>query len=262
MQDSDVDITSLHESRLIVIPQKEQGMAWLVTHGPLVVNPPLPAQLLRALAAERRIMRLRRGLYLAPTAQGELPSLPAAINLVDPDGYISGHGALMLQGLNDQDVSHWYSVSARRQADILYGRMHAHFVYSPEQRKAGRIISSAHRGSLIRMATVAQALIDEIVLMPFGLDYVETTRVLRNALQARQTSERELIATLKRRPSVAAARRLGLMLELITGKANPELLAMARSNDGTTTLDGATIPDRTWRLKLSNSRETIVRASR
>lgn len=262
MQHSDMDISSLHESRLIAIPQKEQGMAWLVSHGPLVVNPPLPPQVLRALAAERRIVRLRKGLYLAPSAAGQLPSLPATINLADPDGYISGHGALMLHGLNDQDISRWYSISNRRQADITYGRLNVHFVYSPEQRRVARVTTVSHRGTRVTVATVAQAFIDEVTLMPYRLDYSETIRVLRNALQSRQTTERELVAVLKRRPSVAGARRLGFMLEAVLGRITPELLDLARRNEGTTAVGGATVAERKWRLMLPRSRDAIVRASR
>ena len=257
-----MDINSLHESRLIALPQKEQGLAWLIEHGPLVPNPPLPMAVLRTLVADRRILRLRRGLYLAPTPQGRLPSLPRTINLVDSVGYVSGHGALMLHGLNDQDVSHWYSITSRRQADVAYGVSRVHFVLSPQTAATAARSTLNVRGDQVVLATVAQAFVDEVRFMPYRLDYVETARVLRTALGAGKVTERELVDVLRKHPSVAAARRLGFLLELVRARPNPDLLEMARSQTGVTRLAGDTIQIETWRLYLPVSPDSIIRASR
>jgi predicted transcriptional regulator of viral defense system len=257
-----VDINRLHRSSIIAVPQKEQAMAWLVTHGPLVANPPLPMAALRSLVTGERILRLRRDLYLAPDRSGRLPSLPETLNLVAPDGYISGHGALMLHGLDDQDISHWYSVTANRRPDVRYGLLRAHFVMSPNQVAVSATTSLAVGGHRVKVATAAQALVDEVLLMPWGLDHVETARVLRTAIEARAVTEIELVRQLGRRPSVAAARRLGLLLELVTSHPNADLLAMARSNRGVTRLAGDAVFDETWRLYLPQSRAEIAKASR
>jgi hypothetical protein len=168
----------------------------------------------------------------------------------------------MLYGLNDQDIPRWYSITDHRQADIGYGLFRVHFVLSPNQVASAAKTSLAVGGRPLVVATVAQALVDEIQLMPWGLDYAETVRVLRTALETRSTSEEELVETLRHRPSVAAARRLGLLLELVTSRRNPELLDMARSNRGVTRLANDSLLDSTWRLHLPRTRADIVRASR
>lgn len=262
MQDTGVDINSLHESNLIALPHKEQGLAWLVAHGPLVKDPPLPMSVLRALVADRRVLRLRRGLYLAPSTDTRLPSLPATINLADPPGYISGHGALMLHGLNDQDIRDWYSVTARRQADLAYGVFRVHFVYSQARAEVAARTRVVIRGEPITLATPAQALVDEVDIMPYGLDHAETARVLRNALEARKVTESELVGVLRNRPSIAAARRIGFLLEVASDRHNPDLLAMAQSRSGMTRLSGDDVAEWKWRLFLPQPRNSLVRASR
>lgn len=257
-----MDINSLYESRLIALPQKEQGLAWLIEHGPLVSNPPLPMAVLRSLVTDKRILRLRKGLYLIPTPQGRLPSLPGAINLVDPVGCISGHGALMLHGLNDQDISHWYTVTARRQADIAYGAFRVHFVLSPQAATTADRTTLDVRGEHVQVATIAQAIVDEVRFMPYGLDYGETARVLRNAFEVGKVTERDLVAVMRRRPSIAAARRLGFLLELVRPRPNSDLLTMARSQEGVTRLVGDSVPNSTWRLFLPSPADSILRASR
>jgi predicted transcriptional regulator of viral defense system len=256
-----MDINSLHKNNMIAIPQKEQGLAWLMANGPLLENPPLPMIMLRGLVADRRVLRLRRGLYLAPTPSGRLPSLPRAINLADPTGYISGHGALMLHNLNDQDIARWYSVSAHRQGDFQYGESLVHFVLSPSRTKVG-LTTVEVRGESVRLATIARALIDELDLMPFGLNLPETTRILRLAVLSGRATEQSLINELRKTPSVAAGRRLGFLLELITGHQNPSLLALAHSKSGVTRQAGGICVEPQWRLRLPQTRTDILRASR
>lgn len=257
-----MDITILHRNNLIALDQQEQALAWLIENGPLVNDPPIPMAQLRNLVKARRLVRLRRNLYLAPTAQGVLPSLPRTISLVDPNGYISGHGALSLHNLNDQDIVTWYSVSAHRHADIIYGSFSAHFVLSPIRRSAAMTTGILVRGERIIVATPARALIDEIELMPFGLDYSETARILRFALDTAATSEDSIIAEMGGTPTVAAARRLGFLLEIATGRKNLRLLAMAQSVSGMTRVAGSDIPEYAWRLYLPQLRDTILGASR
>lgn len=256
-----MNINNLVRNGIIGVPQQERGMAWLVDHGPLVVAPPLPMAVLRALVSSERILRLRRGLYLAPDVTGRLPKITEVIALVDPDGYISGHGALMLMGLNDQDVGRWYSVSPHELADVTYGPLAVHFVHSPRALARAKTAAVSIAGHPVRLATVAQALIDEIDLMPWDLDYPETVRVMRNALDSGRVNERELLAVWQAHPSVAAARRLGFILELATGRASAAIAAIAHRNLGLTGPASGQL-DLAWRLRLPASREYIVGASR
>jgi len=257
-----MNLNSLHERNLIAVPQQEQALVWLIQNGPLVEEPPLPMTVLRGLVSQQRLVRLRRGVYLAPTAEGRLPSMPQTINLLDPDGYISGHGALSLHGLTDQDIVHWYSVSSRRQADISYGPLSAHFVLSPARRRAARTRKLLVRDDRVVVATPARAFVDEVELMPFGLDYPETTRILRYAVDTRATTEDELVAEIARTPSVAGARRLGFLLELATEHKNARLLEIAQSSPGMTRATGNDVAEYPWRLYLPQSRQRILAASR
>jgi predicted transcriptional regulator of viral defense system len=256
-----MNINNLVRNSIISIPQQERGMAWLVDHGPLVTAPPLPMAVLRALVRRERILRLRRGLYLVPDVTGRLPGIAETITLVDPDGYISGHGALGLMGLNDQDVGRWYSVSPRELAGIAYGPLAVHFVHSVSALARAKTTAVSIAGCSVRLATIAQALIDEIDLMPWGLDYPETVRVMRNALDAGRVNERELLAVWRAHPSIAAARRLGFTLELATGRASAAIAAIAHRDRGITGPTTGRL-DLAWRLRLPASREDIAGASR
>lgn len=257
-----MNLSILYENRIIAVAKTEQGLAWLIEYGPVVADPPLPTWMLKALVADRRILRLRRGLFLAPTREGRLPSFPATINAVDPAGYITGHGALSIHGLNDQDVSHWWSITSRRRSDIRYGPYRAHFTLSPVQARQGHRTLLQVDGEAVTLATVTQAFVDEFRFMPYGLDWIETARVLRNALETQKTDEHEVVRLLGPRPSIAVARRAGLLFEMVRSEPNPELLSIARKNDDITRLAGATVTDKTWRLTLPFPRERILRAIR
>jgi Predicted transcriptional regulator len=257
-----VDIQSLHENSIIALPQKEQGLVWLVQNGPLVANPPLPVPVLRSLTHDERILRLRKGLYLVPSAEGRLPRPAQTAGLVAPDGYISGQAALMLHGLTDQDIGRWFVVTARRQADIRYGYIVVHFVLSPAVHATGQWAELSVSGEPARVATVAQAIVDELRFSPFGLDYVAMTSMVRTAFELKRTTARELRAVLDRKPSVAVARRLGLVIELATGKRDATLQMAARSQRGVTRTHSDRIAEPAWRLVLPRSRNDILRASR
>ena len=254
-----MDLDNLLEQHLIAVPKKEQAMAWLIERGPLVVEPPLPSWILENLVADRRIMRLRRGAYLVPEVSWGLPSLPRTMNLLDPDGYVSGHGALTAQGLNDQDIARWWAVGSRRQADISYGLYAAHFVFSPESAISGQRYDVMYEGDHTSMATPTQAFIDEARLMPFGFDWVETGRVLRNAVEVGATDERQIQQALSTQPSLAATRRLGLLLEIVRGTPDTDLLDVARRNLTLSRITGEQEIDSTWRITLPVNKEQIRR---
>jgi hypothetical protein len=259
MHDVHMSLDNLHERQVISIAKTEQAMGWLVAHGPLVVEPPLPAWITDRLVTAQRVMRLRRGVFLVPGDDGRLPSLPRAMDLLDPAGYVTGHGALAAQGLNDQDVSHWWAAAGRRQADISYGLYRAHFVFSPESARVGQRHVVPYEGDRVRMATPTQALVDEARLIPFGFDWVETGRVLRNAVETGRTAETGVLELLSAQPSMAATRRLGLLFELVRGSPDPRLLAAARRNLTVSRIVGDEGIDETWRITLPHDRARIAR---
>lgn len=259
MRDNTNDLGRLHGRDLIAVDKTEQAMAWLISQGPVVEHPPLPAWITKKLVAARRIMRLRRDAYLVPDASGRLPSLPRAMNLLDPSCYVSGHGALAAQGLNDQDIAVWWSVGNRRHADISYGLFRAHFVVSPESAKHGEYHVVTSDGDRVRMATPAQALVDEARLMPLGFDWIETARVLRNAVDAGQVDETELLRLLAKQPSLTATRRLGLLFDIVRGAPDQGLLAAARRNLTLTRGAGDRFVDQGWRIALPVERQRIKR---
>ena len=256
----DMNLAILHERDIIAVDKTEQAVAWLVENGPLVTAPPIPVWIMRRLTDDRRILRLRRGTYLVPTEEGRLPSLGRAMNLLDADGYISGHAALAAQGLNDQDIPTWWALATRRQADITYGHFAGHFVYSPGSATSGERHTVPLEGEAVVMATPTQALVDEARLIPFGFDWVETGRVLRNAVDVRRTDEAEVKRVLAQQPSLAAARRLGLLFELVRGRPDPDLLRIARRTTTVSVVSGGRFVDREWRIKLPLRRDDIRRA--
>jgi len=135
-------------------------------------------------------------------------------------------------------------------------------VLSPARASRGQRTPIQVEGDEVVVATVAQAFLDELALMPDGLDWVEMARVLRNAVEAGRTDEQEFLALLRDRPSISVARRAGFLFELVRGQPHPELHSLAHTHDDITRVAGSSVTDRTWRLTLPQSRERIARAIR
>lgn len=260
LHDIAMDIDNLHERRLIAVGKKEQAMAWLVEYGPLHVDPPLPNWMLRHLVAEKRILRLRRGVYLAPRTDGALPALPEAIQLLNPDGYITGHAALSLHRLNDQDIAVWRAVSLTRQGPIRYGRRRVEFITSPQRAASARTTTIRITGAPVRIATIEQAFVDELSIAPGQINWVETARVFRNAVDQRKVRSTRFTKAVT--PSVALSRRAGFLMDVAGDHQSQRLLQVARSHDSPTRTEGSHVVDKTWHLALPLSREQIIRASR
>jgi predicted transcriptional regulator of viral defense system len=243
-------LDNLHERNLIAVPKMEQAMAWLVEHGPLLTDPPIPGWIMERLVESGRVMRLRRGVYLVPDQFGKLPSFARAISQLDPAGYITGHAALATQGLNDQDVPQWWAVGSHRQGDIVYGLYRGHFVLSPLSARLGKRHLVRVEGDRVSMATPTQALVDEARLMPFGFDWIETARVLRNAVETGQTDEDRALRALRAQPSLAATRRLGLLFEIVRGEPDERFVAAARRTLAPSVVMGSNHLDARWRVAL------------
>lgn len=241
-------------------------MTWLIEHGPVHVDAPLPAWMLHDLVADKRIANLRRGVHLAPAEDGQMWSLPAVGTYLDPAGYLSFYGALVLHGLTDQDTSTWGYVSAKRQASLRYGQQRLDFVHWP-RRVRGAEVKLIRRGDeVIRLATPAQALTDALEAPRYVTSWPELLHVLRTGIATGKLSPAKLRARALAAQSPALARRLGLLLDLETGKVDPDLLALARRSNNWTRLAGlgsrVGARDARWRIELPRPREDLLAAVR
>lgn len=256
-----MDLDSLNETELIALPQVEQAMAWLVSNGPIVSDPPISNWILRSLVDARRIMRLRRSLYLAPSGDARLLGVGRTVNTLDPEGYVSGLAALALHNLTDQDIADWWSISPRRQSDIRYGRVKAHFVYSPLRARSGERVVVTQAGEQVTVATPAQAILDELRFRPERIDWLATARMLSEALNQRATTPVELTTLLSNdhAPSTAVARRLGFLLEAVGAIAPNPLFAISRLTHDVTAVAGAKKSIERWRLISPLSEHEIQR---
>lgn len=257
-----VDIVK--EPGLLRTAQTDQALAWLVRHGPLLSDPPLPNWVLRQLVRTKRIARLRRGLYLVPRADGRLPSLPAAAALVEPSGYLSFYAALTLHGLTDQDTDRWGMVTARRRRPIRYGRVRLEFVTWPARLRIAKVATRHIDGVSVRIATPVQAFCDTLEAPRLGPSLPEMLHVLRVGVRARRLSIAALRARARLVNSVVLARRLGLLMELATGSADAQLLRVAQRSHAWSRAEErpGTISEPRWRLLLTRGRSDLIRAAR
>jgi predicted transcriptional regulator of viral defense system len=258
-------------------------MVWLVEHGPIVIGPPLPTWALDRLVKGKRILRLRRDVFLAPAPAGRLPSIGAVASLLAPGGYISFYAAMILQGLTDQDASRWVLISDRRQADAHYGDRTIHFVFAPGRAAfahteskdfdgvRGRVATVAHAeskdfdGVRGRVATVAQAVVDSLVLPSHAPRLRELVAIIRLGLQSGRLNREELVELVLAEDSPAVARRAGFLLELVGEKADSRIRTIAvRSNDRTNLIprQPTTASSRAWRLDLPAPESELLAAAR
>lgn len=247
-------------------PKLEQAMDWLIEHGPLHENPPLPTWILKHLVRTKRIARLRRGLYLAPDRKGQmLPLLLVAVRLA-PEGYLSFYGALSIHGLTDQDPSSWGIVTKNRQAPVRYGRQRLYFVAWPERLKKAKTGRRTIRGGKTRIATPVQAFCDALEKLWLSPGLPELLHVLIVGLSTKQLTIRRLRTCALQLGSVVLARRLGFLLEIATGSVDPALKDLARRSHRWTPLERAphkgSVRDSRWLLVLSTSKEEIAAAAR
>lgn len=247
-------------------PKLEQAMTWLIEHGPVHVNPPLPAWMLHDLVVDNRIANLRRGVYLAPTKSGKMWSLPAVATQLEPRGYLSFYGGLVLHGLTDQDTSLWGYVLGKRRGSLRYGQQRLDFVPWPRRVRTAETRLLRRGDEVIRLATPTQAFTDALEAPRYVTSWPELLHVLRTGIAVGKLSPARLRARAIDTKSPALARRLGLLLELETGKADPELLALAQRSNNWTRLAGlgsrVAARDPRWRVELPRSREDLLAAVR
>lgn len=256
----------MYESGLTRSPKIEQAMTWLVEHGPVHLGPPLPAWILHDLVRDERVARLRRGVYLAPGIDAHMLSLPAAATLLEPEGYLSFYGALVLHGLTDQDTAHWGFVTKTRQAPLRFGPQTLEFVaWAPRIAHAETKLQVVGRDQ-VRLASPSQALCDALEAPRLAPNWSELVHVLRTGLALRRLSRAALRARALEVDSPALARRLGLLLEMATGLIDPQLLRLAHRSNDWTRLAGlgaeALVRDARWRVQLPRSRADLLAAVR
>lgn len=248
------------------MPKLEQAMAWLVEHGSLHVDPPIPHWMLKALVRAGRIARVRRGLYVAPALNGGMLSLPAVATLLAPKGYLSFYGALTLHGLTDQETTRWAFVTDARQGSLSLGQQGLDFVPWPRRLRDADVRTLRRGSETIRIATPAQALADALEAPRYARSWPELLHIVRNGTGAGRLSARALRARALSTASPALARRLGFLLELETGQVDPKLAELAQRSNNWTRLAGlgekARVRDSRWRLELPRSREDLVAAVR
>lgn len=257
---------SQYELGLTRTAKIEQAMAWLIEHGPVHQGPPLPAWMLHDLVEAKRIARLRRGVYLAPTPTGQMWSLPAVATVLAPRGYLSFYGALVLHALTDQDTALWGVITDHRQGGLRSGQQRLDFVPWPRRIRTAETQMLDRGEEHVRIAVPAVAFCDALEAPRYVPSWPELLHVLRTGLARRKLNLAALRARARATDSPALARRLGLLIEMETGKTDPDLLAIAQRSNNWTRLAGlgtrVRARDPRWRLELPRPREDLLAAVR
>ncbi len=243
----------------------DAALRQLIAAGPVVAAPDLESWVLRQLVRTGRIARLRRGVYLAPDAHGRMLPPAAVAALLDPRGYISFYGALILHGLTDQDTNVWAAVTPRRRASARYGRARIVFVIRRARAPRARVRTRRLAGVVVGIASADDAFCDCLERPRYAPSPAELLRILRTGLQSRRLSVHRLRDRAVQSGSPSIGSRLGLLLELATGKRDRRLYAFARrSHRWRSLVDDGTVAlrDSGWRLTLPASPKQLARAAR
>jgi predicted transcriptional regulator of viral defense system len=243
----------------------DAALRQLIVAGPVVVAPDFEPWVLRQLVRTGRIARLRRGVYLVPDAKGRMLPPAAVAALLDPKGYLSFYGALILHGLTDQDTSVWAVVTTRRQPSARYGRARIGFVLRRARAPRPQLRTRRLAGVPVRVASAGDAFCDCLERPRYAPSPAELLRILSTGLRSRRLSVRRMREGALRSGSPSVASRLGLLLELATGERDSVLYVFARRSHRWRSLmdEGAVaLRDSGWRLTLPASPKQIARAAR
>lgn len=211
----------------------------MIGQGPIIEHPELPAWVLRALVRQNRVVRLRRGVYAVPDAQGRLGLSPFAVGqVVEPGSVVSFHSALAFWNVTDQTPRRVGVVSKKRHSPVAFGPQTVVFLARP--RKLGRMEVRRSRigDQTVRIATSAQAFVDALSYPPLAASPAEMLTILAHGLATKIFSPTGLRRRALADGSLVVARRLGLLLELATGETDSELMRRARSSHAYSSFDG------------------------
>lgn len=242
----------------------DAALRQLIAAGPVVLSPGLQPWVLRQLVRTGRIARLRRDVYLAPDARGHMLPPAAVAGLLGPRGYLSFYGALILHGLTDQDTTVWAVVTTQRQPSAHYGRARIVFLMRRARAPRPQLRTRPVAGTRVRVASPDDAFCDCLAQPRYGPSPAELLRILKTGLQSRRLSVRRLRDRALRSGSPSVASRLGLLLELATGKRDRRLYAFARRSHRWRSLmdeGGGALRDSEWRLTLPMSAKQLARAA-
>lgn len=242
----------------------DAALRQLIAAGPVVVAPQLEPWVLRQLVRTGRIARLRRGTYLVPDAKGRMLPPAAVAAVLEPKGYLSFYGALILDGLTDQDTAVWAVVTTRRRASAAYGRARIVFVIRRARAPIAQVRRRRMAGVPVRIASADEAFCDCLERLRYAPSPSELLRILRTGLLTHRLSVHRLRDRALRSGSPSVASRLGLLLELATGERDQRLYAFARRSHRWRSFDEgeAALRDSGWRLTLRASPQQLARAAR
>ena len=234
-----MSLNTLLKVGAVALPKVEQAAAWMITQGPIVEHPDLPAWVLRRLVGQNRVARLRRDMYAVPDARGRLRLSPFAVGeIVEPGSVVSFHAALAFWNLTDQTPRRIGVVSKTRHSSIAFGPQTVVFLARP--RALTRMESKRAKigDRTVRVATPAQAFIDALSSPPLAASPAELLTILAHGLATRIFTPSALRRRALADGSLVVARRLGLLLELATGTTDLALLDRARSTHANSSFSG------------------------
>ena len=252
-------LDNLVKMGVIRVSELELALLRLVEHGPVVLDPTVPNWALRRLVDTGRVLRLRRGVYLAPTPAGKLPPLPAVLGSFAADGYISFAAALAHRGFTDQDPGRWVVVSPTRRAPIRYGRLTVSFHLSSRKATSASTVEELINGVTVRYATATQAFLDILGTPQLGPELGSLVGAFRAGVDGGRLDLEEFRRDLLMTGSLVMARRGGLLIELACGITDNELLVRARrSHNWSAVTSSRGERDSRWYVVLPDSRARIL----
>lgn len=246
-------------SVLVRQPVIEQVMAWLVANGPICSTPPLPMWALSQLVKTHRILRLRRGVYVAPYPEGVMPSAEEVLQLLEPKAVISFFAALSWRGLVDLDPREVVALTAGKPLRAVYGSRRLRLLQTDRAERVAWTKEVVGRTEC-RIATPSQALLDCLIEPRLGPSILSLARALSTIVHTNREELGALRASVISSGSPTLARRLGFLLHVVTEKVDPVLLEHAQRNNASVQLNPAEprkYHDSLWRIELPMQREQL-----
>jgi len=234
-----MSLNNLIKVGAVALPKVEQAAAWMIGQGPIIEHPELPVWVLRTLVGQNRVARLRRGMYAVPDARGQLRLSPFAVGeVVEPGSVLSFHAALAFWNVTDQIPRRIGVVSKKRHSPIAFGPQTVVFLARPRTLRHMEVKRTKIGDQTVGVATPAQAFVDALSSPPLAASPAEMLTILGHGLATKIFTPTALRRRALADGSLVVARRLGLLLELATGKTDSALLERARSSHAYSSFDG------------------------